>query len=670
MAFRPNIDDTLAIDGAAYQITAHPAAPGIPYGQAGRRATVYQVRTPQDRLHALKVFTPAFRSVRAADTAGVLRGFAALPGLQVCNRRVLTPPTHGELLAQYPDLRYAVLMRWADGETWQELLLGGAPLEANQSLVLGQRLAQILAVMEQQEVAHCDLSGPNLILSMPTLDIMLVDVEDLFAPTMTPPEKLPGGSPGYAHRTAPAGLWKATADRFAGAILIGEILGWCDPRARQLVYGEQYFDPDTLQQASDRYQTMLDILQQRWGDEIARLFAAAWCSETLEECPSFAAWSQQLGLPAMTQSNVASANPHITRRLGEAEIARATAQPDDSERIGRGHLEAGNVLLGAGNVDAAVNELKQAHGYVPSLAGPTLARALMTRGSVHERAGDRSAALADYRAAYAVAPSGGLRDELQLIIAELSEKQNGSVIDESMTSPRSSDESQHAMSRRWLMSLAIVIFLACAAVIGIFRQSFTSVEAMNPTAGLVVSATTSGGVSTAAPTTQRRDAAPQALASVTTIPPTSLPTDTIIPPTNTALPATATLPQPTRTTRPSPVPTARPQPTSPPTPAGLRVPGYLVGKDVNAVIAILTSIGVARPQIVIDPQSRSKLGPVFDEFPANAVVSTSPSSESLLALGQTIVLGIRAEWDDLAPTPEPTNTPKPKHHPDRPYPAP
>ncbi len=37
MNFRPQVGDQLTIDNVTYRIAEHPAAPGIPYGQAGRR---------------------------------------------------------------------------------------------------------------------------------------------------------------------------------------------------------------------------------------------------------------------------------------------------------------------------------------------------------------------------------------------------------------------------------------------------------------------------------------------------------------------------------------------------------------------------------------------------------------------------------------------------------
>jgi len=220
MPFHPNVNETLTIEQVSYRFTEHPAAKGLPYGQTGRRATVYQVQDGNGSLRALKVFTQAFRAPRNADGADRLRPFAQLPGLQVCARTVLTPQRHAQLLNLHADLTHAVLMPWVSGETWQEIMVGARPFTPAQSLALAQAFARVLSAMEQRGLSHCDLSGPNVIVELSPINATLVDVEDMFGPGLVRPEKLPGGSPGYAHRTAPQGLWSMEADRFGAAIML------------------------------------------------------------------------------------------------------------------------------------------------------------------------------------------------------------------------------------------------------------------------------------------------------------------------------------------------------------------------------------------------------------------------------------------------------------------
>jgi hypothetical protein len=305
-----NVNDQLTINGVTYRVAEHPAAPGFPYGQEGRAGIVYQLLpSPTGRAAggegaaALKVFKPRFRSPALLTQAEKLAAFAHLPGLQAAHRIVLTRAQHPDLIQQHPDLIYAALMPWIDGPTWLDVLLAKQPLPAQQALALARSLAEALEAMELRGIAHCDLSAANLVLPLLAggSGIALVDLEGLFAPGLSQPQTLSSGSAGYAHAQAAAGPWSPNADRFAGAVLLAEMLGWCAPEVTQAAWGESYFDPQEMQQDSARYQALLAALQQHWGDAVARLFARAWHSETLADCPTFGEWLLALPLTPSPQ---------------------------------------------------------------------------------------------------------------------------------------------------------------------------------------------------------------------------------------------------------------------------------------------------------------------------------------------------------------------------------
>jgi serine/threonine protein kinase len=164
MPFEFEADQKIIAGNVSYCIAEHPAAPGIPYGQAGRQATVYQLVAPDGVKRALKVFKPRYRLPALEGLTNKLAPFAHLPGLTVCRRTVLVPQRHADLLRQHPDLTYAVLMPWIEGPTWTEVLLDKRTLSPDESLLLARSLAEVLAMMEQHGLAHCDLSGPNILL--------------------------------------------------------------------------------------------------------------------------------------------------------------------------------------------------------------------------------------------------------------------------------------------------------------------------------------------------------------------------------------------------------------------------------------------------------------------------------------------------------------------------
>lgn len=337
MTFRPNTNDTLQIGQTTYRVAEHPAAPGMPYGQEGRQGVVYQLLADDGAMWGLKVFKARFRSPALVTLADRLASFADIPGMQVCRRTVLTPRRHPDLLRQHGDLMYAVLMPWVAGPTWMDVLLDQRDLTPEQSLVLARALADLLATLEERGLAHCDLSAPNVLLpallpDRAAVPVALVDVEQMFGPGLDRPGSLPGGSAGYAHKTAPAGLWSHHADRFAGAVLLAEMLVWCDAQARAASSDESYFDPTELQQPCARYDTLRRLLGQYWGQATAQLFERAWRSESLEECPTFGEWlvtmpaqAGQAPVVVMDEQAVAeptSANPTVQALLGLAHDLR------------------------------------------------------------------------------------------------------------------------------------------------------------------------------------------------------------------------------------------------------------------------------------------------------------------------------------------------------------
>jgi Tol biopolymer transport system component len=335
MVFRPNVGDELPLIGVTYRIAEHPAAPGIPYGQEGRAGIVYCLdltSSPHSAAQppgvgvraALKVFKPRFRTPALVALSARLNEYAQLPGLRVCERTVLTPENHPDLLRREPDLTYAVLMPWIEGPTWFDILQEKRPLTPAQSLALASSLTKILTTLEQQGLAHCDLSAPNVLLpalARQTADrgpqtlhrppslVELVDVEQMYGLGLPRPPALSSGTAGYAPAHPGDALWSANGDRFAGAVLLAEMLGWCDENVRRVVWGESYFDPAEIQQDCERYRILSQALEMRWGKSVADLFERAWRSETLADCPTFGEW--QLVLPQDAQAESAFVAPPL-----------------------------------------------------------------------------------------------------------------------------------------------------------------------------------------------------------------------------------------------------------------------------------------------------------------------------------------------------------------------
>lgn len=280
----------ITIRDREYTVCDHPQVPGMPYGQEGRAGTVYQIKqNDNNSLWALKIFKPRFRKPGLVRQSSQILPYSQYPGLKACERVVLNTSMDATLLKQYPDLLYAVLMPWITGTTWQDILLSKINWGARTVLRSAKALIQMMVKMEENGMAHGDLAAGNIIFSV-NGEPQLIDLEGLFAPGFTKPEPMTGGSPGYAHRTAPQGLWQPEADRFAGAIMISEILGWVSINISEGCWGESYFNQEELQKDCERYQLLYSELKHMWGEGIARLLERAWHSGTVEECPTFADW--------------------------------------------------------------------------------------------------------------------------------------------------------------------------------------------------------------------------------------------------------------------------------------------------------------------------------------------------------------------------------------------
>jgi hypothetical protein len=305
----------LEIDGVIYSVAEHPSALNRPYRQEGRAAVVYKLNAQDNSSWALKVFKPGYRVPALTSQAVAIKSFMEFSALQVCQRTVLSASRHGALLQQHRDLIYAVLMPWVEGPTWADVVISKRDISPEVSLSLARALTSALVTMEENSLAHCDLSGSNLILPALLSDsieatngnnVELVDVEQLYAPGLKCPEKLAIGTPGYVHRTLSDQSWGENADRFAGALLLAEILGWCVPEVRAAAWEASYFSSEEMHKDSARLETLSTALKRCWGNSVVTLFERAWYSNILNECPTFGEWL--IALPEEPDSNGCDGN--------------------------------------------------------------------------------------------------------------------------------------------------------------------------------------------------------------------------------------------------------------------------------------------------------------------------------------------------------------------------
>jgi hypothetical protein len=436
MPFRPNVNDQLTINGVTYRVAEHPAAPGFPYGQEGRAGIVYQLLpSPTGRAAGGEGVKPPSRSSNPASAppalltqAQRLAPFAALPGLAACQRTVLSPTHHPDLLRQHPDLTYAALMPWIAGPTWLDVLLAKQPLPAQQALTLARSLAEALEAMELRGIAHCDLSAANLILPLLAggSGIALVDLGRPVRPRPQPaPDPLQRLSrlrprPGRRRPVGPGGrpLRRRSAT--------GGDAGLVRPRGRAGRLGGELLRPGGDAAADSRAtSTLVAALERRWGSNVARLFERAWRSESLLDCPTFGEWL--LALPEHPAVGQGQGLPLPVAPPGPREEERSTA-PAAVEATAeiRAFMQAARRMEDKGDLDSALKlyrqalELAQADPSLRSLAREVeltvqdvQARARPISPRIEEGLGERAISLPgeEVRVALPAEEGPGIREE-------------------------------------------------------------------------------------------------------------------------------------------------------------------------------------------------------------------------------------------------------------------
>jgi hypothetical protein len=291
--------DGFPIGGRIYTVASLAASPAFADAREGRAAVVYRLEC-EGSSQALKVFKIGFSRAGSAALDTVLRRVALVPGLMAASRVSIEGPGYQGLLQAHPDLNHAHLMPWVDGPTWQACVVDRRALTVEEAITIARSLASTFAQVESIGVAHCDLSGGNIVL--PVLlsrtdyrwPAELVDLDQLFCPDLDAPVQPTLGSPGY-QLTGADRHWGALGDRYAGGILLAEVLSWPAPDVRAISGAESYYDPASPGDQNQRRRVQVEALRRMYrstglGQLLGRLFSA----RTLADCPALIEWHEAI----------------------------------------------------------------------------------------------------------------------------------------------------------------------------------------------------------------------------------------------------------------------------------------------------------------------------------------------------------------------------------------
>lgn len=302
--FQPFCGMFLQIGEAVFEFLPHPSFLGEKDGVfclEGGTAFIYKVLDVDTGTpYALKVFKRGFRTRQIAALSAALDRYEHLPALRAEQRQCITRARYADLIHTYPEMDFAILMPWVSTPSWSGLLLSpqfSSTYTSEQARTLALVTANALSALEAQGIAHADIAGSNLVPAPDKRQVQLLDLENMYLPDLPPPQKKSQGTPGYQHQhMGQDGQWCPEGDRFAGAVLLTEMLTWWNPRVRARVPedSESLFKPEELQTQEPPCLSVVRDTLYTLSPRLLELFDQAWLSRTLEECPPLRAWAETL----------------------------------------------------------------------------------------------------------------------------------------------------------------------------------------------------------------------------------------------------------------------------------------------------------------------------------------------------------------------------------------
>jgi serine/threonine protein kinase len=322
------LDRELPLRGGPYRVlpeSAFDVAAEMAFARQGRKARVFKLLGPDGAPSALKTFYRGFSLLEYALITKSLLAFGDIPGLRACQRR-LVEQEEAEAIGE-PGLTHAVLMPWIEGVAWAGVVEGRFPLAEATCLALAAQTAGVLAQIEARQLAHADVSSSNVLITYSDRGpvVELIDVEDMYHESLGSLPYVPDGSPGYAHpRNQGRGCRNRYGDRFAGAVLLTEMLAWHDPALRRLSVDVSVFEKLELCRSGPKFDLVRKVLRAH-SAELATLFERTWDSPGLAGCPRLAEW-------ATAMATVSPANGAPPTPLGpddQPDSPLQMTQPDD-----------------------------------------------------------------------------------------------------------------------------------------------------------------------------------------------------------------------------------------------------------------------------------------------------------------------------------------------------
>lgn len=308
--FRPDLNTILTVGPHRYSFPPHHHFPREVHRIPREETTTYQLKRLEDNsLWALKVMNEGNLDRHRMRAISSLASYDNLVGLTVTVRIYLMKYLYPTVIACYPTLENAILMPWIAGTSWTGFMdnpQASATYHRRQAIQLALATSKVLWGLEEYHLAHTDIAGENLILphfngieNVNYTRVELIDIEGMYIPGIPPPQRPSRGWQGYQHRNLDKrGNYRPEGDRFAGAMLLTEMLTWWN----SLVRATTPYEYDALFQnhhgepVEHRKRRLKAVRNTLWkiSPRLCSLFDQAWLSSDLAECPDFGTWMMYL----------------------------------------------------------------------------------------------------------------------------------------------------------------------------------------------------------------------------------------------------------------------------------------------------------------------------------------------------------------------------------------
>jgi serine/threonine protein kinase len=309
----------------------------------GGKSIVLKIQNNQDQSYwALKCLNNP-ENLNITDDNDKMSSIRRIPGFEwTSDRKIITYTNDKLLVKQYNKLHNAILMPWLKTPkqtSWFEFKVN--QIQQNETLRnrndfihIAYKLVETLKELEERGFAHGDINTTNVIINMDNLSIHIIDIEDMFHNKyILPMNNQSAGTPGYQFRSGQP-VWHQAADRFAGALLICEMLCWNDIRSQNITRDEYLFDQqeeiDIRDTQSQVYKIFEQSLQQLSPD-LFNLFEACWQAKKIDECPQLADWYD--AIEALVRLPKLKPEPSIPNETPQPVIAKTNKSiPQNTER--------------------------------------------------------------------------------------------------------------------------------------------------------------------------------------------------------------------------------------------------------------------------------------------------------------------------------------------------